>query len=224
MLFNEGKIKLKIKNEEFQKLGLSSRFEYIFSNYEKEKILITSSFATTSAMLLREVAIASPGQKIFFIDTRYHFEETLAYKNLIEEKYDLNVVNISSPLEKFNETLNMQLWKTDPDRCCEINKVIPLKQIKMNYDIWISGLMRWQSDHRKNLEFVIKKNDILKCYPLLDCSFEDRIEYFERHKLIPHPLIKLGYSSVGCTHCTVPSDSRDGRWNNSPKTECGLHL
>ncbi len=88
----------------------------------------------------------------------------------------------------------------------------------------MSGLMEWQSDHRATLDVFEMRNDILKFYPLLDVSKESRDAYIEEHQLPFHPLVAKGYHSIGCKHCTVPGDDRSGRWNNNPKTECGLHL
>jgi phosphoadenosine phosphosulfate reductase len=84
--------------------------------------------------------------------------------------------------------------------------------------------MEWQSDHRNSLNIFEKRNGILKFYPLLEVTKEERETYIREHMLPFHPLVSKGYSSVGCKHCTVPGEGRDGRWNNHPKTECGLHL
>lgn len=211
-------------NKNLGNMNIGERFRYIFNLYGCEKVLVTSSFATTSAMLLREVAINSPGQNIYFIDTNYHFNETIAYKNLIANNYDIDVIDVKPDSKEHDETAASQLWTDNPNLCCQINKVNPLEKLKSKFDVWISGLMSWQSEHRRTLSFLKKKKNILKCYPLLDVTYEDRISYFSEHNLIPHPLVKEGYSSIGCKHCTIPSDSRDGRWNNNPKTECGLHL
>jgi phosphoadenosine phosphosulfate reductase len=84
--------------------------------------------------------------------------------------------------------------------------------------------MRWQSDHRSTLNIFEERNGILKFYPLLDVSKEERDKIIEISKLPFHPLVAKGYQSIGCMHCTMPGDDRSGRWNNNPKTECGLHL
>ena len=84
--------------------------------------------------------------------------------------------------------------------------------------------MEWQSDHRSTLDVFELRGDILKFYPLLDISKQQRHAYIAAHDLPFHPLVAKGYNSIGCKHCTVPGDDRNGRWNNNPKTECGLHL
>ena len=116
------------------------------------------------------------------------------------------------------------MWKKQPNRCCHINKVKPLQHIQKGFKIWVSGLMRWQSDFRNSLNYFEDRNDIIKFYPLLDIDFEGRDEFIKEHHLPFYPLKSKGYSSIGCQHCTVPGEDRSGRWNNSPKTECGLHL
>ncbi len=88
----------------------------------------------------------------------------------------------------------------------------------------MSGLMEWQSDHRATLDVFELRGNILKFYPLLNISKEERDTYNEKHQLPFHPLVAKGYNSIGCKHCTVAGDNRSGRWNNNPKTECGLHL
>jgi phosphoadenosine phosphosulfate reductase len=88
----------------------------------------------------------------------------------------------------------------------------------------VSGLMEWQSDHRASLDIFENRGEILKFYPLLDVTKEERDEFIAKHKLPFHPLVKKGYQSIGCSHCTVAGEERNGRWNNNPKTECGLHL
>jgi phosphoadenosine phosphosulfate reductase len=108
--------------------------------------------------------------------------------------------------------------------CCSINKVEPLEGLKKLYSVWVSGLMEWQTNHRSSLDIFEQRNDILKFYPLLDISRKERDNFIKDHHLPFHPLISKGYYSIGCTHCTLPGKGREGRWNNNPKTECGLHL
>jgi len=102
--------------------------------------------------------------------------------------------------------------------------VEPLQLIKKDYKIWVSGLMRWQSDFRNSLDIFEQREGIIKFYPLVDIDYESRDAFIKEHHLPFHPLKSKGYSSIGCTHCTIAGEDRSGRWNNSPKTECGLHL
>jgi phosphoadenosine phosphosulfate reductase len=84
--------------------------------------------------------------------------------------------------------------------------------------------MEWKIDHRASLDIFEMRGEILKFYPLLDITKEKRDAYIEKHQLPFHPLVAKGYHSIGCSHCTAPGEDRNGRWNNNPKTECGLHL
>ncbi len=218
------KVDLKNLNKKYHELSVYKRVETLYKDFDAQDIMLTSSFAATSAFLLKVFSDINKNQKIYFIDTGYHFKETLIYKEYLTQLYDLNVIDIQADQEQHEFTLKSELWKSEPNRCCSINKVIPLDGIKNKYKIWVSGLMQWQSDFRSTLDIFEKRNGITKFYPLLDIGFIERDEFIKEHHLPFHPLKSKGYSSIGCRHCTVPGDDRSGRWNNSPKTECGLHL
>lgn len=211
-------------NKTYASLEVYGRVEQLYKDFAQEDIMLTSSFAATSAFLLKVFSDVNPSQKIYFIDTGYHFEETLIYKEYLTKLYNLNVYEVQAEEGKHKLTRETQMWKKDPNRCCNINKVEPLQEIKSKYKVWVSGLMKWQSDFRSTLDIFEDKGEIIKFYPLLDIDFIGRDEFISKHHLPFHPLKSKGYSSIGCSHCTVPSDDRSGRWNNSPKTECGLHL
>ena len=215
---------IKQLNEKYHKLTIEERVAALYVDFDQADVMLTSSFAATSAFLLKVFSLANPSQKIYFIDTGYHFRETMAYKEKLTELYGLKVESIKAEEWKHDFTTKEQTWKKDPDFCCSINKVEPLNGIKENYKIWVSGLMEWQSDHRSTLDIFEDRNGIVKFYPLLDVTQEEREAYIKDHNLPFHPLVAKGYFSIGCEHCTVPGKGRSGRWNNSPKTECGLHL
>lgn len=211
-------------NKKYRKLSTSERVKELYQDFDESEVMLTSSFATTSAYLLHLFAESRPSQLIYFIDTGYHFKETLLYKDYLTAVYGLNVEDVKAEQWKHEFTTNDQTWKTDPDLCCSVNKVEPLNALKDKYNVWVSGLMEWQSDHRATLDIFEERNGILKFYPLLDVTAEERETYIKEHLLPFHPLQAKGYFSVGCEHCTVPGKGRQGRWNNNPKTECGLHL
>lgn len=211
-------------NEKYRPLSIEGRIQEIYKDFVEEEIMLTSSFAATSAFLLKIVSTVNNTQKVFFIDTGYHFDETLRYKESLSSLYGLPVESISALKEEHEFTTRDETWKKNPDFCCTINKVRPLNLIKENYTLWMSGLMEWQSDHRASLDIFENRGEILKFYPLLDISKAERDEFIEKHDLPFHPLVKKGFHSIGCTHCTIAGEDRSGRWNNNPKTECGLHL
>lgn len=211
-------------NKKYKPLSIQERIEELYKDFDVAEVMLTSSFAATSAFLLKLFSDVNKEQKVFFIDTGYHFDKTLQYKRKLTEKYGLNVKSISAIKEEHEFTTKDETWRKNPDFCCSINKVRPLETIKKHYSVWVSGLMEWQSDHRSSLNIFEERGEILKFYPLLDVTKEERDEFIEKHQLPFHPLVAKGYNSIGCTHCTVPGEDRSGRWNNNPKTECGLHL
>ncbi|WP_029035019.1 phosphoadenylyl-sulfate reductase [Salinimicrobium terrae] len=211
-------------NTKYRNLSLHERIEELYKDFKLSEVMLTSSFAATSAFLLKLFSDVNRDQLVYFIDTGYHFEETLQYKKKLSEIYGLKVKSINAVKEEHEFTKNDQTWKKNPDFCCHINKVKPLDQIKAKYTVWVSGLMEWQSDHRASLNIFENRGEILKFYPLLDVTKKERDEFIKEHQLPFHPLVAKGYSSIGCSHCTLPGEERSGRWNNNPKTECGLHL
>lgn len=211
-------------NAKYKSLSFTERIKEVYRDFDTSEIMLTSSFAATSALLLKLVSDINNNQKIYFIDTSYHFEETIKYKEELTKRFNLNVSSISGLDEDQKFTTKDKTWSKNPDLCCSINKVEPLNIIKQYFNVWISGLMEWQSDHRASLDIFELRGEILKFYPLLDMSKEERDILIKEYNLPFHPLVAKGYHSIGCKHCTVPGEDRDGRWNNNPKTECGLHL
>ena len=211
-------------NNKYKPLSVEERVEQLYKDFSTEEVMLTSSFAATSAFFLKVFSDINADQKIYFINTGYHFTDTIAYKEKLTAMYHLNVEDVEAEKWEHDFTTKDETWKKDPDLCCSINKVKPLELIKERFSVWVSGLMEWQSDHRASLNIFEERGGILKFYPLLDVTKEQREEYIKNHELPFHPLVAKGYSSIGCSHCTVPGDDREGRWNNSPKTECGLHL
>lgn len=211
-------------NERYRPLSPEDRLKTLYKDFNVSDVMLTTSFAASSALLLNLVSEANAAQEIFFIDTGYHFRETMIYKDYLTELYGLNVIDQHPDEQQHNWTKKDKTWEKDPDLCCSVNKVMPLNKVSEVYSIWISGLMRWQSDHRESLDIFEQRGGILKFYPLLDISKQERHDFIASHHLPFHPLVSKGYESIGCSHCTVPGEGRSGRWNNSPKTECGLHL
>jgi len=200
---------------------VDARVAQIFNTFQD--VLVTSSFGTTSAVMLHLVSRIRPECPIYFIDTGYHFEETIAYKRRLSRLLDLNIVDLKPDSGQHAMTEEKELWSHNSDKCCHINKVEPLQRVKNKYKVWMSGVIGFQNQHRSTLEIVDDKNDLIKFHPLIDWNSALVEEYIETHGLPQHPLKKRGYHSVGCTHCTVPGMGREGRWKDQSKTECGLH-
>lgn len=211
-------------NAEYRPLHFAERLRKVYEDFSPEKVMVTSSFAATSAYFLHIISNIRPQQTIFMIDTGYHFAETLQYKEYLTELFGLQVQSVKADAHFHNYSQTEKLYETDPDFCCSINKINPLEEIKPNYDVWISSLMSWQTDHRAGLDIFEVRRGIIKFNPMIDVTREERDDYIRENKLPFHPLVAEGYASIGCTHCTVKGDGRSGRWQGKPKTECGLHL
>jgi phosphoadenosine phosphosulfate reductase len=209
-------------NKRYSLLSPKDRIKELYNDFDR--VLFTSSFGTTAAFLLHLFHTVKPEQQIYFLDTTYHFNETIDYKNKLTALLNLNVIDIKPEEWKNKFTKEDKTWNSDPDLCCSINKVEPLDKIKPNFQVWVSGLMSSQNNYRGTLKVFEEKEGILKFYPLVDLKEEDAFDYIKNNNLPEHPLLKAGFSSVGCFHCTVAGKGRSGRWVNKSKTECGLHL
>lgn len=208
-------------NDRFRNLSYNERMECFYELFQD--VLVSSSFGTTSAILLKLVSSVNPEQKVHFIDTTFIFRETELYINSLKEKLHLNVIRLKPATYLNSYTHSNQKWKSDTDLCCAINKLAPLESIKPNYKVWVSGLMGWQNGNRQSKDIFEYKNGMLKFYPIIDMTEQESQLFMLINQLPEHPLKQLGYDSVGCTHCTIKGKARDGRWQNQAKTECGLH-
>lgn len=210
-------------NEKFTPLDYKERLQLLYQVFNEDEVLLTSSFGTTSVLLLHAVSQIQPTQPVHFIDTTYHFPETQAYKLALAEQLNLSVVNVFPDEAQNAATREGQWWIDKKDDCCNVNKVLPLAPIKASHKVWISGLMGYQTGFRQGLRVFEEQDGILKFHPLIDIQEGDFLYYQSLYHLPSHPLEALGFGSVGCTHCTVAGAGRSGRWADSEKTECGLH-
>lgn len=209
-------------NKKYAALSPEGRIKELYNDFDK--ILFTSSFGTTAAFLLHLFHKINKDQTVYFLDTTYHFNETLIYKQQLTDLLGLKVIDVKPEDWKNKFTQDDKTWNSDPDLCCSINKVEPLDKIKPDFEVWVSGLMSSQNKYRGSLKVFDMKNGMLKFYPLVDLKEQDAFDYIKKHQLPEHPLLKAGFNSVGCFHCTVAGKGRSGRWVNKSKTECGLHL
>ncbi len=210
-------------NEKYAKLTPEERLREFYNDFDTEKVLITSSFGTSSVFLLQLLSNVNRKQKVHFIDTLYLFQETIEYKDKLSKMLGLEIVSVLPNPMDHEFTLRNETWKTDPDFCCMINKVNPLNKIKPNFEVWVSGVMAHQNTFRRNMK-IFEQNGMLKFNPILDVTEEQVKDFIRKNKLPEHPLVKRGFGSVGCTHCTVKGEGRNGRWAGTGKTECGIHV
>lgn len=211
-------------NRAYQPLDFEQRIRRLYQDFAPQGVLVTSSFAATSAYFLHIISRIRPTQTIHFINTGFHFQETLDYRDYLAKLYDLTVVDVKPDSHHYQYALTETLWETDPDLCCSVNKVEPLEEVKQDFQVWVSSLMGWQTDHRAGLDIFEERRGVIKFNPMIDVTREQRDAYIAEHDLPFHPLVAQGYSSIGCSHCTVKGEGRSGRWQGKPKTECGLHL
>jgi phosphoadenosine phosphosulfate reductase len=198
--------------------------------FGREHLAAVSSFGTESAALLKVMADVDPTIPVIFLDTGWLFEETLAYRDMLIERLGLRDVRSIKPLQ---ETLNREdperdLWFSDPDACCRIRKVEPLKRALAPFAAWINGRKRYQGGLRTSIPVVEADGFRLKFNPFARVSREDVEAIYAQAKLPPHPLASSGFLSVGCMPCSARSAPgeglRDGRWRGRAKTECGIHI
>ncbi len=188
-----------------------------------DRACVTSSFADgILAHLANEVV---PGVEIALIDTGYLFAETEWYADDLAHRFGLNL-RILRPVGE----LAPNVWQRDTTACCAARKVEPLRRHLANRDAWVTGVRRTDSVERRRTPFVAHDSghDVVKINPLAAWTDADVADYAARHRIPDHPLADRGYSSIGCWPCTRPvldgDDPRAGRWADSAKTECGLHL
>jgi len=197
------------------------RLENIFRDFDR--VLVTSSFGTTSAIFLHLLHKVRPNHPVYFIDTRYHFEETKAYKKLLTDRWNLNVQSVAPSFNSHVYTRMNYTWTHEPDACCHVNKVEPLNELKAKHDIWISGMIGGTNRFRETLPVFREGEGLLRFHPLIDMDGEQADIYKTIFELPAHPLEGQGYASIGCEQCTAKGQGRDGRWASFQKSECGLH-
>jgi phosphoadenosine phosphosulfate reductase len=195
----------------------------------RERLALVSSFGTESAALLKVMADVDPAIPVVFLDTGWLFEETLTYRDTLIATLGLRDVRSIRPLDADldRDDPERELWFSDPDKCCFIRKVEPLKRALAPFDAWINGRKRFQGGARAAIPVVEADGTRLKFNPFANVSREDIDAIYATAKLPPHPLMASGFTSVGCMPCTSRAASgegeRAGRWRGRAKTECGIH-
>ncbi|WP_295563749.1 phosphoadenylyl-sulfate reductase [uncultured Sphingomonas sp.] len=194
------------------------------------RIASVSSYGAESAVLLHMVAQIDKDVPVIFTNTQKMFGETLAYRDELSERLGLTDLRVFRPdprLLALRDATGMR-WSYDPDGCCEIRKVEPLRRALGPFDAWISGRKGFQAGTRTALPRFEEDDGRLKINPLADWSKDQLDAYFAEHELPRHPLEAQGYLSIGCAPCTSKvrpgEDPRAGRWRGWDKVECGIHV
>ncbi|MGK7392781.1 MAG: phosphoadenylyl-sulfate reductase [Candidatus Cyclobacteriaceae bacterium M2_1C_046] len=212
------------------------RFEEIKEQIEKykaegKKIFTTSSFQSHSLVLLHILSRIDNSIPVVFINTGYHFPETIAFRDRITDLLNLQTFDLRSDMPRYMQkgSDGKLLFTSDPDHCCYLNKTQPLEKWLMNNDIWINGVRADQSAARAAMQVEQKAPfNTMRFHPMLDWNSKMIWDYRKEHNLPEHPMESRGYLSVGCEPCTRKIDpefqEREARWYGMNKTECGLHV
>ena len=193
------------------------------------RIAAVSAFGSESALLLALIAEVDPDLPVIFLDTGKHFPETLVYRDRLAKHLGLSNLRVVTPdpAALRREDQEGRLWATDPDRCCRLRKVLPLKGALSGFDAWISGRKRNHGGERHELAVFNALGSHIQINPLAHWTGEEIEKAFAERSLPAHPLVSSGYRSIGCAVCTAASTGtsggRDGRWPGFTKTECGIH-
>lgn len=200
----------------------SQMVQWLVETFPLQRLVVASAM-TSDVVLIDVVASVAPGIEVLFLDTGYHFPDTLATVVAVRERYPVKLVVTPAP------PIGDEQYLSDPDGCCHLRKVVPLEQGLAGRLGWISGVRRSDSPVRADTPFVhLDTRGIVKLNPLAAWTDDDLATYATLHRVPLNPLLDQGYPSIGCWPCTrrpvEGEDPRAGRWSAHAKTECGLHL
>lgn len=197
-----------------------------------DQVAISSAFGAEGMVIIDMASRVRPDFRLFTLDTEFLFPETHKLMDGIEERYGITIERVYSLLspEEQERTQGTALWSRDPDRCCQLRKVEPLRRKLGELKAWITSIRRDQTSVRagaRRVEWDAKFN-LIKINPIVDWTSKQVWRYIHDHDVPYNELHNLDYPSIGCTHCTravAPGeDPRAGRWSGFAKTECGLHI
>jgi phosphoadenosine phosphosulfate reductase len=215
--------------EELEKLSASEVLEWMFDQFGSRHY-IACSFQKTSSVTAHLASQVNPDARFFYLDTDVLFPETYETRDRLAETLGIEFDRFHNlTIEEQAEQYGDELWKREPDACCGIRKVEPMRRALSSVDCWVAGVRRADSSTRAGAPKFAwdKKFGIWKLNPIADWSERDVWNYIHEHRLPYNPLHDRGYPSIGCTHCTQPvgpgGDPRDGRWAGVAKTECGIN-
>jgi phosphoadenosine phosphosulfate reductase len=203
---------------------------WAFAKYG-DKVELATGMGVEGMVLTDMAWRINPEVKIFTGDTEFLFAETYDLMDRVEKKYGIEIERLYSRLtpEEQERQYGPQLWASDPDQCCAIRKVEPLRRKLATLDAWVTAIRRGQTHERSQIRKIDwdAKFSLIKICPLADWTREKVWNYVFEHDVPYNPLHDQNYPSIGCTHCTRAiqpgEDSRAGRWSGFGKTECGLH-
>src|SRR5262244_1127076 len=223
--------------ESMEQLGIQAEswspeqvLAWAFENYRND-VAIASGFGVEGMALIDLASRVSRSFRIFTLDTEFLFPETYELMDRVEKRYGIRVERVYSSLtpEEQERSHGAELWRRDPDLCCSLRKVEPLKEKLGELRAWITAIRRQQTSARasaKKIEWD-HKFQLVKINPIADWTSDDVWDYMRENNVPYNRLHDLNYTSIGCTHCTRAvrpgEDPRAGRWSGLGKKECGLH-
>jgi len=218
-------------NKQFEAAGPDNILSWGYQTFGNDMVLGTG-FGPSGMFLIYRLWDMGLNVPIFYLDTHLLFEETYALRDQIEELFDLQITRVTPDLSLDEQAQKHgdKLWEKNPNKCCYLRKVLPLRNYLSDKKAWFTGIRRSQSDTRRNTRFVEwdSANEVVKINPLANWSSDEVWDYIHSRNLPYNPLHDNGYPSIGCIPCTEPvddpaGDERAGRWNGYHKTECGIH-
>lgn len=218
-------------NARYKHHGATAVLEHALKDAQVGQTALVSSFGAESVVLLHLVSVIDRTTPVLFIDTEMLFPETIAYQQELTERLnlkDVRMIRASDEAKKFEDP-DGTLHQYSTDACCNLRKTVPLQNALKDFDAWITGRKRYQASTRAAIDFFENEDDVrIKINPLAHWTSADLQDYMTENRLPRHPLVAKGYPSIGCAPCTTPvkegEDPRAGRWRNSQKEECGIHI
>jgi phosphoadenosine phosphosulfate reductase len=197
---------------------------------EGKKLFTTSSFQSHSLVLLHILSRVDKSIPVYFINTGFHFPETVLFRDQVTSQFGLNTIDLKSDVPKFmqRDPDGKLLFTSDPDHCCYLNKTQPMDAILLAHNVWINGVRADQSATRAAMKTEQPaKHGCTRFHPMLDWNAKMIWQYQKEYNLPKHPLEEKGFVSIGCEPCTRKLDpemqEREARWFGLNKVECGLH-
>lgn len=230
-------------NQELESKSPQEIIEWAYGVFGDKLGMLSSMQKTASALTYMIYKAGLTDLEIVFIDTNYHFQETLDLRDQMIDQYGVNIQTYEPELSPEEQTkkYGRELWRYDGDYqlCCKLRKEVPFLQAAQKFDAMLSGLMRSEGGARKNIPIVVEDPRIngYKVHPLANWTKDDVLHYLDENDVLVHPLHSQGYPSIGCEPCTTPvqigEDERAGRWrhireqrkdDDSTKLYCGINF
>ena len=194
-----------------------------------EGLVVTTSMQ--DAVVVHLASQVRSGIDVFFVDTGYHFAETIGMRDAVEHMYPVNLITVEPDrtVAEQDAVEGPRLYERNPNLCCTLRKVVPLSRMLAPYSAWVTGVRRVEAPTRRRTRVVEwdTRRGMVKVNPIATWTDDDVEDYIEEHGILVNPLRDEGYPSIGCQPCTrqvvAGEPSRAGRWAGTGKIECGIH-